>query len=450
MKLSLIASALLVASAVHAKPLNNKQEIAPLYVSPEGETINDSYIVILKNNLHSRDIQEHAAWINTLAKTENDDYFMNYLDPHVTQAGVHHVYDTPQVKGYAGKFDNNILEAIRQSEDVEFVERDSMVYANELQRNAPWGLSRVSHVDPLTFKNYQKYEHDPQGGEGVKVYVIDTGVNVDHIDFEGRAEWGHTVPRGDEDEDGNGHGSHCAGTIAGKRYGVAKKATPVAVKVLRSNGSGTMSDVIKGVDWATAEHIKEAEVAKKDKKKYKGAVANMSLGGGKSPSLDRFVNSAVEAGIVFAVAAGNDNRDACDYSPAAAELAITVGASTISDERAYFSNYGKCVDVFAPGLNILSTWRGSRYATNTISGTSMASPHVAGLAAYFLSLEEGENIDPKVIKDKILRMATKDALEKIPANTPNLLINNGINEKDIFQKLEDATESILKDYFGDI
>jgi cerevisin len=141
-----------------------------------------------------------------------------------------------------------------------------------------------------------------------------------------------------------------------------------------------------------------------------------------------------------------------DYSPAAAELAITVGASTINDERAYFSNYGKCVDVFAPGLNIQSIWRGSRYATNTISGTSMASPHVAGLAAYFLSLEEGE-VTPKQIKDKILRLATRDALDKIPEDTPNLLINNGSGEKDFKQKLHDAVDSVdgvLKEFFGDI
>ncbi|KAL9557042.1 hypothetical protein MBANPS3_001568 [Mucor bainieri] len=456
MKLSLIASALMVATLASAKPLSYQDptnDMAPLYISPDAEVISNSYIVVLKDNLRSHEIKEHASWISALSEKSNDNYkITDWLNPHVAKAGIAHVYDTPNLKGYAGRFDDHVLEAIRQSDDVAFVEHDSMVYANELQRNAPWGLSRVSHADPLTFKNYQKYEYNPDGGEGVKVYVIDTGVNVDHIDFDGRAIWGHTVPSGDRDEDGNGHGSHCAGTIAGKRYGIAKKAQPVAVKVLRSNGSGTMSDVVRGVDWATTEHLKEAASAKKNNKKYKGAVANMSLGGGKSPSLDLAVNGAVDSGIVFAVAAGNDNRDACDYSPAAAELAITVGASTIQDERAYFSNYGPCVDVFAPGLNILSIWRGSRYATNTISGTSMASPHVAGLAAYFLSLEEGE-VTPKYIKDKILNLATKDALEKIPDDTPNLLIYNDSGEKDFKRKLSDAVDSvdgILKGFLGDI
>lgn len=246
--------------------------------------------------------------------------------------------------------------------------------------------------------------------------------------------------------------SHVSGTIAGKTYGIAKKAIPVAVKVLRSNGSGTMSDVVRGVDWATSEHLKDAQ----DNTKYKGSVANMSLGGGKSPSLDLAVNGAVDSGVVFAVAAGNDNRDACNYSPAAAELAITVGASTIADERAYFSNYGPCVDVFAPGLNILSVWRGSRYSTNTISGTSMASPHVAGLAAYFLSQTDG-NVTPKQIKDKILELATPGILDKIPDDTPNLLINNGVNEKDFRKKFHhmvyetvDEVSGALKSILGDI
>ncbi|KAG1135894.1 hypothetical protein G6F37_013858 [Rhizopus arrhizus] len=148
-----------------------------------------------------------------------------------------------------------------------------------------------------------------------------------------------TIPTDDDDQDGNGHGSHCAGTIAGKKYGVAKLAEPVAVKVLKSNGSGSMSDVVAGVDWATSDFLNRKKQAQEAGKPFKGAAANMSLGGGKSAALDRIVNGAVDAGLVFAVAAGNDNKDACDYSPARAEKAITVGASTVFDERAYFSNY---------------------------------------------------------------------------------------------------------------
>ena len=299
----------------------------------------------------------------------------------------------------------------------------------DLEKNAPWGLARISHRKSLSFSTFNKYLYAADGGEGVDVYVIDTGTNVEHVDFEGRAKWGKTIPTGDADEDGNGHGTHCSGTIAGKKYGVAKKANVYAVKVLRSNGSGTMSDVVKGVEWAAESHKSQVEAAKKGKGKkgFKGSTANMSLGGGKSPALDLAVNAAVELGLHFAVAAGNDNADSCKYSPAAAENAVTVGASTLADERAYFSNYGKCNDIFAPGLNIQSTWIGSKYATNTISGTSMASPHIAGLLAYYLSLQPAQDsayavaeITPKQLKKNLISIATEGALTDVPSNTKNV------------------------------
>lgn len=290
-------------------------------------------------------------------------------------------------------------------------------------------MARISHRDSLSFATFNKYLYAADAGEGVDAYVIDTGTNTEHVDFEGRAHWGKTIPAGDADEDGNGHGTHCSGTVAGKKYGVAKKANVYAVKVLRSNGSGTMADVVKGVEWAANSHT---EKVKKGKKGFKGSVANMSLGGGKSPALDRAVNGAVAAGIHFAVAAGNDNADSCNYSPAAAENAITVGASALDDSRAYFSNYGTCNDIFAPGLSILSTWIGSKYAVNTISGTSMASPHVAGLLAYYLSLQPSSDsayavaeLTPKKLKENILSVATEGALSDVPSNTKNILAWNG-------------------------
>ncbi|GME83307.1 unnamed protein product [[Candida] boidinii] len=181
-----------------------------------------------------------------------------------------------------------------------------------------------------------KYVYDEVAGKGVTAYVIDTGVSVTHQEFDGRAKWGKTIPTDDSDVDGNGHGTHCAGTIGSKDYGISKNAEIVAVKVLKTNGSGTMSDVIKGVEFAANAHIK---ALKESKPGFKGSTANMSLGGGKSPGLDLAVNAAVKAGLHFAVAAGNDNADACNYSPAAAEKAVTVGASTLSDARAYFSNF---------------------------------------------------------------------------------------------------------------
>jgi cerevisin len=327
------------------------------------------------------------------------------------------------------------------TKQIEYIEADSEVHITvpvsevatdkdvEIQKGAPWGLARVSHRESLSFGTFNKYLYTENGGEGVDVYVIDTGTNIDHVDFGGRAHWGKTIPTGDADEDGNGHGTHCSGTIAGTKYGISKKANVYAIKVLRSNGSGSMSDVVKGVEYAVESHEKSV----KDKKKgFKGSAANMSLGGGKSPTLDLAVNAAVDAGIHFAVAAGNDNADACNYSPAAADKPVTVGASTLADERAYFSNYGKCTDIFAPGLNIQSTWIGSKYAVNTISGTSMASPHIAGLLAYYVSLQPAKDsafaiadITPKELKKTLISIGTKGALSDIPSGTPNILAWNG-------------------------
>lgn len=330
------------------------------------------------------------------------------------------------------------------------MERDQEVHTLEhnktTEKNAPWGLARISHRDSLSFGNFNQYIYSQDGGEGVDVYVIDTGTNIDHVDFEGRASWGKTIPQGDADVDGNGHGTHCSGTVAGKKYGVAKKAHVKAVKVLRSNGSGSMSDVIKGVEFAAEQHLAEVEKAKKGKRKgFKGSAANMSLGGGKSSALDQIVNAAVDAGIHFAVAAGNDNADSCNYSPAAAEKAVTVGASTLADERAYFSNYGKCNDIFAPGLNIQSTWIGSKYAVNTISGTSMASPHIAGLLAYLLSLQPSKDsafavadITPKKLKASLIAIGTVGALTDVPKNTDNILAWNGGGKSNYSSIVEDG------------
>ncbi|KAJ1944412.1 proteinase B, partial [Linderina macrospora] len=394
-------SVTIIAVVAAANPLGlTVDSAAPLLASYESEVIPDSYIVVFKDNVAPRKqaFQSHFTWL------ANDIQAANARSPLNHEANkISHVYEDAIV-GYSGRFQPEILERIRKSPDVAYVEKDSMVYASDIehQTNAPWGLSRISHREQLTFGTYGKYDYEDKAGEGVTVYVVDTGINIDHVDLEGRARWGKTVPLNDIDKDGNGHGSHVAGTIAGKRYGVAKKASVVAVKVLGTNGSGSMSDVVKGVEFTVTEHRKELAAAKSAGKTHKGSVANMSLGGGLSRALNLAVDAAVRAGVHYAVAAGNDNRDACQYSPASSPNAITVGASSVSDDRAWFSNYGKCVDVFAPGLNIQSIWIGSKYATNTISGTSMASPHVAGLAAYLLSLADapltGEELKTKIRK----------------------------------------------------
>ncbi|GLB37826.1 putative peptidase S8 family protein [Lyophyllum shimeji] len=374
--------------------------LAPLVVSdhPHG-TLNNSYIVVLKHDLPQSLKANHFNFLQ-MAHSE---------DPLSSDSGIQQVYDSHIILGYAGRFSDGVVQRLRTMPEVAYIEQDQIVRTMEptettTQRGAPWGLARISHRKRLTFGTFNKYVYHEDGGEGVDVYVVDTGINIKHKEFGGRAFWGKTIPPNDVDEDGNGHGTHCAGTIASSKYGVAKKANVIAVKVLGSNGSGSMSDVVGGVVWAASQAKAKADAAAEEfrttgKSKHRGSVANMSLGGGKSKVLDDAVNRAVDSGLHFAVAAGNDNRDACQYSPAAAEKAVTVGASTLGDERAYFSNHGKCVDVFGPGLNILSTYIGGPMATATLSGTSMASPHTAGLLAYLLSIYPSEQFDPVFDKE---------------------------------------------------
>jgi len=418
------------------------KDAAPVLSTSHAEEVPNSYMVVFKK--HVKDSKKHTEWVQSLhesRETERMELRKRSQLPLMDEVfeGLKHTFDISGLAGYSGHFDEETIEQIRRHPDVDYIEKDSIVRTMndkdeyETEKNAPWGLARISHRDSLSFGTWNKYLYAADGGEGVDVYVIDTGTNTEHVDFEGRAHWGKTIPQGDADEDGNGHGTHCSGTVAGKKYGVAKKANVYAVKVLRSNGSGTMSDVVKGVEYAVQAHKESVKAAKDGKKKgWKGSAANMSLGGGKSTTLDMAVNAAVDAGIHFAVAAGNDNADSCNYSPAAAQNAVTVGASTLLDERAYFSNYGKCNDIFAPGLNILSTWIGSKHATNTISGTSMASPHIAGLLAYMLSLQPAKDsayavadITPKKLKANLMDIATVGALTDVPSNTKNILAWNG-------------------------
>ncbi|KAF9938838.1 serine protease [Mortierella antarctica] len=428
LKLSTVAALVLVAAssaAAQFAPCHSEALLAPLLASDNAEVIPDSYFVVFKNGIRA---QDNSGWVQDLHQRDVSVNGLSDLD-----SGVRHVFDMGSFQGLAGRFSPEVLDEIRRNPDVDYIERDQMVYASDTQKSAPWGLARISHRKKLTLRTFNKYEYNPKGGKGVTVFVIDTGINFKHKEFEGRASWGKTIPYGDPDSDDNGHGTHCAGTIASRAYGVSKKAEVVAVKVLRSNGSGTMADVIAGIDFAVKSH---KSLRTQQGSKYRGSVANMSLGGGKSRPLDSAVSNAIAQGLHFAVAAGNDNRDACDVSPAGVENAITVAASNRYDQKAYFSNYGRCVDVFAPGQDIESTWTGSDSAKNTISGTSMASPHVAGLVAYYLSLapqsDSGFNSGPistKEMKDLLKKSATQDALTGVNRETPNLLIYNSVDKE---------------------
>ncbi|KAL8338560.1 hypothetical protein RB598_007077 [Gaeumannomyces tritici] len=449
-----VSLAVAAAAAPSAKTDTIHEGAAPILSSSNAETIPNAYIIKFKQHVSQSSASDHHQWIQKVHSGRDDERVELrkrglFSDAVEVFSGLKHTYNVGSgFIGYAGHFDDETIEMVRRHPDVEAIERDTIVHTmryvevpestkescdHDLEKSAPWGLARISHHDHLTFSTYNKYLYSAEGGEGVDAYVIDTGTNTEHVDFEGRAHWGKTIPANDEDVDGNGHGTHCSGTVAGKKYGVAKKANVYAVKVLKSNGSGTMSDVIAGVDFAAKSHKSQVQAAKDGKRKgFKGSVANMSLGGGKTTLLDQAVNAAVKAGIHFAVAAGNDNADACNYSPAAAADAVTVGASALDDSRAYFSNWGKCTDIFAPGLNIQSTWIGSKTAINTISGTSMASPHIAGLLAYYLSLQPASDseyslatITPEKLKADLLKVATSGALSDLPKDTPNLLAWNG-------------------------
>jgi subtilisin family serine protease len=250
------------------------------------------------------------------------------------------------------------------------VEQNQILTADATQTNAPWGLDRSDQASlPLS----GTYTYPDSAGGGVTAYVIDTGVRVTHSQISGRATNGYDAVDGDNvAQDGNGHGTHVATTIAGSTYGIAKQAKIVAVRVLNNSGSGTTAGVVAGIDWVTANHSGPS-------------VANMSLGGGASAALDTAVRNSIASGVTYAVAAGNSSANASSYSPARVTEAITVGATTNTDARASYSNYGSVLDLFAPGSSITAGWYTSDTATNTISGTSMATPHVAGAAAVYLA-----------------------------------------------------------------
>ena len=270
------------------------------------------------------------------------------------------------LRGYAVRGGPGLIVELRADPNVKYVEQ---VQEYTTQDVGSWGLDRIDQVDlPLS----GTYSFNSTG-TGVTAYIIDTGILTTHNEFGSRASWG-TNASGGPNTDCNGHGTHVAGTVGGATYGVAKDVSLVAVKVLNCAGSGSTTSVVTGVNWVATDHVGNAP-----------AVANMSLGGGASPSIDTAVGNAIGDGVVFAVAAGNSNANACNYSPARVGAAITVGATTSTDARASYSNFGSCLDIFAPGSGITSAWKGSNTATKTISGTSMATPHVTGAVARILS-----------------------------------------------------------------
>jgi subtilisin family serine protease len=320
---------------------------------------------------------------------------------------VSYVYEHA-LKGYAARIPSAAVRAIAADPRVAYVERDRTIRAITSQPNATWGLDRIDQPN-LPLNNTYVYTNT---GAGVKAYVIDTGIRLTHVDFGGRAVTGYdAILPGGAASDCNGHGTHVSGTIGGTTYGVAKSVTLVAVRVLSCAGTGLTSWVIAGVDWVTADH-----------QAGQPAVANMSLGGGASTALDTAVRNSITDGVSYAVAGGNDNADACSSSPARVAEAMTMGATDATDTRASFSNFGSCIDWFAPGVNITSDWWLTDTSTNTISGTSMATPHTAGVAALYL--QTNPTASPSAVRTALFNLTTKGIVKSSNSANNHLLFTN--------------------------
>ncbi len=385
-----VAIAVVLAACSDRSPVAGPTEAAPAPLLAAVQAQDDRYIVVFRSSVADPD-----GLTDALIRAHGGSVAYRYRTA---------------LKGFAGTLAAQALDGIRRNPNVDYVEADgvmSVIGSQSLPTNdQQWGLDRIDQQD-LPLNDTYNYQND---GSGVRAYILDTGVKFDHVEYNGRASSGWDFIDNDANaSDCHGHGTHVAGTVAGTTVGVAKLASIVSVRVLNCQGSGTWGQVIAGIDWVAANRVLPA-------------VANMSLGGGFSSSVNQAVNGAVADGVTFAVAAGNSNANACNYSPASAADALTVGASTISDARSSFSNYGSCLDIFAPGSSIYSSVISGGY--QSWNGTSMATPHVAGVAALYLAANGAAT--PAQVGAAIVNGASANKLSSIGTGSPNLLLYNQI------------------------
>ena len=374
------------------------------YLEIKGEKIPDQYLVRLSPNLKLNDLKTHINQMKSLLGFNFEPLFIydNLIDFNVVS--------------YSAKLSKVGLTALLKEDHVLYIEEDGVVSLNvctDFESNPDWGLARANHHNYNANLTYTYDYTTGVTGSNVDAYIVDTGIYCENNDFvnkvKGTCTFGYTAITGDT-TDGNGHGTHCAGTVAGQTYGIAKEANLIAVKVLSDSGSGAWSGVIAGMNWVTG----QAQTS------GRRSVANLSLGGGFIQTVNDAVNAAVAGGVTVAVAAGNDNSNACNYSPASAVDAITVGATDKLNRRASYSNYGTCLDIFGPGSSITSAWIGSPSATNTISGTSMASPHVCGTAAKVLSANP--SFTPAQVLAQLVSDASVGEISDVQTGSPNLMV----------------------------
>ncbi|KAJ6185270.1 alkaline serine protease [Penicillium mononematosum] len=393
--LKLLSTSLATLAVVNAGKL--------LTASDADAVIPSSYIVVMNDGVSNAEFEKHRGWAANIHARSTS--------LKIGESGPGKHFDINGMKGYSATFDDSTVKNIASDPAVKYIEPDMVVNAtdNVVQPNAPsWGLPRISSKKP----GATDYVYDSTAGEGIVVYGVDTGIDIKHADFDGRAEWGTNTADSD-DTDGNGHGTHTASTAVGSKFGVAKKATVVAVKVLGADGSGTNSQVISGMDWAVKDAKSRGVTGK--------SVMNMSLGGTFSQAMNDAAANVVKSGVFLSVAAGNEGEDAKNSSPASAPNVCTIAASTSSDGSASFTNFGSVVDLYAPGEDITAAYPGG--GSKSLSGTSMAAPHVAGAAAYLMALEG-------VASDKACARIVELAISSIssaPSGTTSKLLFNGIN-----------------------